>query len=155
MDQSLNNRVCGCKQHQRAESIVLGARQLKAELLVRPKGSQPCRPGMSRPQSFRGRKTNAGPAAHPQPCIIHPTALLQPDPGWVQICSLEIHFCCLGTSSPPGKHFLLVSRRNIVKPVPKASYPQKLPFRTFCSLHFHLQNLLLGLFDNANSHLLS
>lgn len=155
LDQSLNKRFCGCKQHQRAESVVLGTRRLKAELLVRPKGCQPCRPIVSPPQRSRGRKTEGGPTADPHHYTIHPTALLQPNPGWVQVCSLQIRFCCLGTPSPPGRHFLLVSRRNIVKSAPKASYPQKLPFRTLRSLHFHLQNLLLGLFDNANSHLLS
>lgn len=56
---------------------------------------------------------------------------------------------------PQGNISSLSPGETYVKPVPKASYPQKLPFRTFCSLHFHLQNLLLGLFDNANSHLLS
>lgn len=61
LDQSLNKRFCGCKQHQRAESVVLGARRLKAELLVRPKGCQPCRPIVSPPQRSRGRKQKVGP----------------------------------------------------------------------------------------------
>lgn len=68
LDQSLNKRFCGCKQHQRAESVVLGARRLKAELLVRPKGCQPCRPIVRPPQRSRGKNKRW---AHCRPTALH------------------------------------------------------------------------------------
>lgn len=59
-------------------------------------------------------------------------------PGGCRFVIQKYSCCCLGTPNPPRKHFLIVSRRNIVKSVYKTSYWYKLTFKTLYSLHFHL-----------------